>query len=154
MDDFKRATTAAESGTSGGLVPDSDGGDVVPVGVAPVGVTPTGGTPSRARGRDSLLLIAHLQLGDERGIREVRVRNLSEGGLMLELDKVVEVGTPVRLDLRGIGETIGKVAWCTEGRMGIALDSPIDPKKARKPVGGTKPASAPFYARTVSSTGG
>jgi len=149
MDDFKRATTAAGSETSGGLAPASDGGDAVPA-----VVVPAGDTPNRTRGRDSLLLIAHLQLGDEHGVREVRVRNLSEGGLMLELDKVVEVGTPVRLDLRGIGETIGKVAWCTEGRMGIALDSPIDPKKARKPVGGTKSAPVPFYARTVSGTGG
>ncbi|WP_423323645.1 PilZ domain-containing protein [Sphingomonas sp. 4RDLI-65] len=108
---------------------------------------PVDGQQNRARSRDSLLLVAKLQLGNERGIREVRVRNLSEGGLMLELDKVVDVGTPVRLDLRGIGETTGKVAWCTQGRMGIALDSPIDPKKARKPIGGTKPASTPFYAK-------
>ncbi len=101
----------------------------------------------RARGRDSLLLVAQLRLGSEVGIREVRVRNLSAGGLMIELDKIAEVGTPVRLDLRGIGEIAGKVAWCTEGRIGIALDSPIDPKKARKPIGAAKPATTPFYAK-------
>lgn len=101
----------------------------------------------RARSRDSLLLVAQLRLGEERGIREVRVRNLSEGGLMIELDKIAEVGTPVWMDLRGIGEIAGKVAWCTEGRIGIALDSPIDPKKARKPVGLVKPATTPFYAK-------
>lgn len=104
-------------------------------------------TGNRKRSRDSLLLVAQLRLGDERGIREVRVRNLSEGGLMLELDKVVEVGTPVRLDLRGIGETSGKVAWCTAGRMGVALDSPIDPKKVRKPIDGTKPGPVPSDAK-------
>lgn len=101
---------------------------------------PTDIVRNRTRSRDSLLLIAQLQLGTERSTREVRVRNLSEGGLMLELDKIVEVGTVVRLDLRGIGETTGKVAWCTAGRIGVALDSLIDPKKARKPIGGMKNA--------------
>jgi len=64
----------------------------------------------------------------------VRVRNLSEGGLMIELDTPADVGTRVWLDLRGIGEIKGKVAWCTAGRMGIALDTLIDPKKARHPA--------------------
>ena len=108
----------------------------------------------RARGRDSLLLVAQLSLGDEQGVREVRVRNLSEGGLMIELDKVAEVGTPVRLELRGIGEISGKVAWCTQGRIGIALDSVIDPKKARKPVGTaiSTPSLPPFYAKAPPRT--
>lgn len=105
----------------------------------------------RARSRDSLFLMAHLWVGDAPAAREVRVRNLSEGGLMVELDRMVEVGTAVRLDLRGIGEISGKVAWGTEGRLGIALDAPIDPKKARKPVGGAKTAvpTTPFYARVA-----
>ncbi|WP_093398086.1 PilZ domain-containing protein [Sphingomonas sp. OK281] len=89
----------------------------------------------RQRARDSLLLMAELQLGGETRIREGRVRNLSEGGLMIELDKAVEVGTSILLRLRGIGEVSGKIAWYTAGRAGVALDVPIDPKMARKPVG-------------------
>jgi hypothetical protein len=107
----------------------------------------TAAPTKRARGRDSLFLVAQLRLPGDTQSREVRVRNLSEGGLMVELDRMVEVGTPVQLDLRGIGEIIGKVAWGVEGRLGIALDAPIDPKKARKPVGGPKPAVASFYAK-------
>ncbi|TCP98500.1 PilZ domain-containing protein [Sphingomonas sp. PP-F2F-A104-K0414] len=91
--------------------------------------------------RDSLLLVAQCQLGDERIVHEVRVRNLSEGGLMIELDRPAEVGTRVWLNLRGIGEIVGKVAWSMAGRMGIALDKPIDPKKARKPTSGTAKSS-------------
>lgn len=128
MDGFNRGTTGSGATAPADGVSDRD-------------------QTQRARSRDSLFLMAQLRLGDERGIREVRVRNLSEGGLMIELDKIADVGTPVRLDLRGIGEIAGKVAWCTEGRIGIALDSPIDPKKARKSVGGEKAVATPFYAK-------
>ncbi len=104
----------------------------------------------RTRSRDSLFLVAQLRLAGEPSVREVRVRNLSEGGLMIELDRMVAVGTAVTLDLRGIGEITGKVAWCVEGRLGIALDAPIDPKKARKPVGTAKSAAKmPFYAKAA-----
>jgi len=104
----------------------------------------------RTRSRDSLFLVAQLRLAGEQTVREVRVRNLSEGGLMIELDRMVAAGTAVTLNLRGIGEITGKVAWGVEGRLGIALDAPIDPKKARKPVGIAKPAtSTPFYAKAA-----
>ncbi len=39
----------------------------------------------------------------------------------------------VTITLRGIGDVQGKVAWCTEGRIGIALDPLIDPEKVTKP---------------------
>ena len=75
----------------------------------------------------------------------MRVRNLSPGGLMIELRKILATGTEVSLDLRGIGTVDGKVAWCTEGRIGIALNETIDPRAARKPVGVAP--KAPFYVR-------
>ena len=99
----------------------------------------------RTRKRDSLFLSARLQIAGDRAVREVRVRNLSAGGLMAELDRVVEPGTAVTLEMRGLGEMTGTVAWWTHGRLGIALDHPIDPARARKPVGtGT---STPEYAK-------
>lgn len=99
----------------------------------------------RTRQRDSLFLMARLRFDGEAGSRDVRIRNLSEGGLMAEVARMVPVGTEVMLDVRGVGEVTGRVAWCTEGRVGIALDSRIDPKKARKPVGGG--ALTPEYAK-------
>ncbi len=92
----------------------------------------------RSKTRDSLFLMAQLRFAGEDTVREVRVRNLSEGGLMVDCERVKDTGTPVTLDVRGIGEVDGKVAWCTEGRIGIALDRTIDPKKARKPIGKPK----------------
>ncbi len=103
----------------------------------------------RTKSRDSLFLVAKLVFvgSTDTREREVRVRNLSEGGMMAELDKIVDTGTPVSLDLRGIGEVPGKVAWCTAGRIGIAFDHQIDPQKARKPVGtGT---TTPSFAKSM-----
>lgn len=103
----------------------------------------TGG--QRSRKRDSLFLRASLMLEGDPQLYDVRIRNLSEGGLMAELDRVVDADTPVALELRGIGKLSGRVAWCAEGRMGITFDRTIDPQLARKPVGaGTK---TPVYAK-------
>lgn len=92
-------------------------------------------TPVDTRRRDSLFLMAQLRIGADPVASEARIRNLSAGGLMAECPRKVAVATPVWLDLRGIGPVTGKVAWCAEGRLGIALDEPIDPRRARKPVG-------------------
>lgn len=101
----------------------------------------------RARQRDSIFVLAKLRFVGEDRWYDIRVRNLSPGGLMAELARVVEPDTAVELDIRGIGEVGGKVAWCTEGRMGIALDRQIDPHKARKPVtGGT---TTPEYTKPI-----
>lgn len=90
------------------------------------------------RGRDSLFLMANLRV---KGIGEtlsVRVRNLSPGGLMAELPDPVVPDCAVEVEVRGIGWVPGRVAWQTEGRAGIAFDREIDPRRARKPVGGGK----------------
>lgn len=99
---------------------------------------------SRPR-RDSLLLMATMTLADDAHSREVRVRNISEGGLMAELATPVEIGTAITFDLRGIGPVSGRVAWCTQGRVGVSFDRPIDPKLVRKPVGGG--TTTPEYAK-------
>lgn len=93
--------------------------------------------------RDSLFLAATLRL-DKIEV-QVRVRNLSAGGLMAEYADRVESGTPVEINVRGIGWTHGKIAWCAEGRIGIAFENPIDPMLARKPVG--HGASTPNFAK-------
>lgn len=99
-------------------------------------IEPDGTTSGkRERKRDSLFLSARLRLGVDATVHEVRVRNLSAGGLMAELDRAAEPGTPVSLEMRGLGAMTGTVAWCTRGRLGIALSQPVDPARARKPVG-------------------
>ena len=89
----------------------------------------------RGTDRDSLLLKAILRFPNAKDEREVRIRNLSAGGLMAEVPVRVSRGEPVEINLRSIGWITGHVAWVTEGRIGIAFDHPINPKDARKPVG-------------------
>lgn len=100
----------------------------------------------RSTSRDSLLLSAQLRVGDE-AETSVRVRNLSAGGLMAEYPEPVAIGTPVEIEVRGVGWVGGRIAWSAEGRVGIAFDRQIDPKAARKPVGtGT---GTPRYAKAT-----
>ena len=94
-----------------------------------------GSDAQRKRRRDSLFLSAPIRIDGVEQPAPVRVRNLSEGGLMADLPRGAPVGALVELDLRGIGPVTGQVAWCTAGRIGVAFDRPIDPQKARKPVG-------------------
>ena len=89
----------------------------------------------RTATRDSLLLAAmmrHPQLAEP---VKVRVRNLSAGGLMAEYPDPMEAGAPVEIEVRGVGWVSGKVAWSTDGRIGVAFEKEINPKDARKPVG-------------------
>ena len=83
--------------------------------------------------RDSLFLVAKLST-DGLPPEQVRVRNLSAGGLMAEYPAAIANGTKVEIELRGIGAINGRVAWATDGRIGVAFDHAIDPLRARKPV--------------------
>jgi hypothetical protein len=94
------------------------------------------------RGRDSLFLLARLRIAGSPDELSVRVRNLSTGGLMAELPEPVPPDAAVQIELRGLGWQSGRVAWQTEGRAGIAFDRPIDPQRARKPIG-TRTAEDP-----------
>lgn len=89
----------------------------------------------RQRQRDSLFLAAALKVDGIAEATPVRIRNLSEGGLMADLPHGAPVGAVVELELRGVGKVTGQIAWCTAGRVGVAFDRDIDPRKARKPVG-------------------
>lgn len=94
----------------------------------------------RARKRDSLFLLARLRFRDTGRELDVRVRNLSEGGLMAEGLDPLDIGVRLTVEIRNLGVIPGKVAWFTQGRAGIAFDHVVDPRKARKPVGGKRSA--------------
>ena len=119
----------------------------------PVGPLTKDGPASVKRGmnRDSLFLKAILRFQSVKEEREVRIRNLSAGGLMAETPARVMRGEPVEINLRGIGLITGHVAWVTEGRIGIAFDHPINPKDARNPVGATE-HEMPSYLKKLNQT--
>lgn len=116
---------------------------------APNSAVDSDSTIPRNELRDSLFLIATLRVAGAREFRQVRVRNLSAGGLMAEVPSPIPQDLPVELELRGIGIVNGKIAWNAAGRVGIAFDEQIDPKAARKPVGAS--AKTPIYVKSVLS---
>ena len=88
----------------------------------------------RSMDRDSLFLKAVLRFSNTKNEREVRIRNVSAGGLMAEIPTNAPRGERVEIKLHSIGWVSGHIAWVTDGRVGIAFDHPINPKDARKPV--------------------
>jgi hypothetical protein len=84
--------------------------------------------------RDSLFLTATLQVQGLASPITVRVRNLSNGGMMIDGNALLMPGQSVETDLRGIGPVTGMIAWVEAGRAGIAFDDMVDPKMARTPV--------------------
>jgi hypothetical protein len=103
-------------------------------------------TGQRNGARDSLMLAAQFKVADRPEVT-VRVRNLSPGGLMAEYPQPISIGTPVEVEVRGIGWVTGRIAWCAESRVGVAFDGEIDPRAARKPVGTGQ--TTPVYAKPV-----
>ncbi|VXC85918.1 PilZ domain-containing protein [Sphingomonas sp. AX6] len=97
--------------------------------------------------RDSLLLAAQLRFDGDPEIHQVRVRNLSSGGLMAEFAEDVEIGARIQVDVRNIGWVKGRIAWATDGRLGVAFDREVDPMAARKPVGGG--AKTPSFVKPI-----
>ncbi len=96
--------------------------------------------------RDSLLLTAQIKIEGAAPI-QVRVRNLSAGGMMAEYAAPIAIGTRLEGEVPGVGWVAGRIAWAAEGRVGVAFDQEIDPLAARKPVGTGK--TTPTYAKPV-----
>lgn len=106
----------------------------------------------RSVNRDSLLLTAILRFPATQEEWPVRIRNLSAGGLMAELPNGTMRGELVEVNLRSIGWVSGRIAWATEGRLGIAFDIPINPKDARKPVGVSELDIPPYLKKLNAKT--
>ncbi|AQR72785.1 PilZ domain-containing protein [Sphingomonas sp. LM7] len=102
-------------------------------------------TGQRSGSRDSLMLTAQFRIAGDDKVVQARVRNLSSGGLMAEYASPVAAHTPVEIEVRGVGWVKGRIAWVTDGRVGVAFDIEIDPMLARKPVG--KGAQNPAYTK-------
>ena len=69
-------------------------------------------------------------------VMEIRLRNISVTGALIECGKSVAPGTAVAIDIVGVGPVAGKVRWSQAGKFGIQFDETFDlerlaPKKAR-----------------------
>ncbi|MEO0589011.1 MAG: PilZ domain-containing protein [Pseudomonadota bacterium] len=92
------------------------------------------GVETRSVTRDSLFLLASVRV--EQGVEDhrVRVRNLSDGGMMAEGDVFVQRGMRLEIELRNVGKVGGSVAWVQDKRFGIAFDREVDSQRVRKPA--------------------
>lgn len=103
----------------------------------------------RIADRDSLMMIATLRFPATKEEGEVRIRNLSAGGLMAEAPLRVARGEAVEIKLRNIGWLSGSIAWVAEGRIGIAFDHPINARDVRKPNTVANPDEIPRYLQRL-----
>ena len=94
------------------------------------------GVETRSVTRDSLFLLADIRVEQAPETHRVRVRNLSDGGMMAEGSLRVQRGHRVDVTLRNIGNVPGSVAWVQDDRFGIAFDEDVDSQKARRPLQG------------------
>jgi hypothetical protein len=92
------------------------------------------GVETRSVSRDSLFLLADIRIEQGAETHRVRVRNLSDGGMMAEGNLKVQRGHRVDVNFRNIGSVPGSVAWVQDDRFGIAFDEEIDSQKARRPL--------------------
>lgn len=92
------------------------------------------GVETRSVARDSLFLLADIRVEQSAEVCRVRVRNLSDGGMMGEGQLRVQRGHRVSVELRNIGAVGGTVAWVQDNRFGVAFDEEIDSQKARRPL--------------------
>ncbi|HMT41635.1 MAG TPA: PilZ domain-containing protein [Sphingorhabdus sp.] len=107
---------------------------------------------SRTQDRNSLFMKAVLRFPSSGTQGEVRVRNVSSGGLMAEAPVQAIRGEAVEVNLKNLGWVTGKVAWVAESRCGIAFDYPIDPKAARQQIGGnSNDDNIPHYLRKLNN---
>jgi hypothetical protein len=112
------------------------------------------GMPAREQNRNSLLVKAVYRFPTTGEQGEVRVRNISAGGLMAEAPIRAGRGEVVEVQLKNIGWISGKVAWIAESRFGIAFDLPIDPKATQHQAGSNAhDASMPNYLRKLNAQG-
>jgi len=92
------------------------------------------GVETRSVTRDSLFLLADIRVEHSAETQRVRVRNLTDGGMMGEGKLRVQRGHRLTVELRHIGAVGGSVAWVQDNRFGIAFDEEIDSQKARRPL--------------------
>lgn len=92
------------------------------------------GNENRQEPRSSLIILADLRVDGLAFEHRIKVRNLSDGGMMGEGKVGVQRGSSVDVKIRNSGWVSGTVAWVQGTRFGVAflepLASPFDENSA------------------------
>jgi hypothetical protein len=109
---------------------------------------------TRQLSRDSLFVMAKIRADEDAGAEhQVKVRNLSSGGMMAEGSVKVARGSLVSIELRNLGWVQGTVAWKQDDRFGIAFLEEIDPKAVRAPAKSGGDLDTPRFVRPPLKSG-
>lgn len=92
------------------------------------------GVETRSVARDSMFLLADIRVEQSSETHRVRVRNLSDGGMMGEGQLRIKRGHRVLVELRNVGTISGSVAWVQDDRFGVAFDEEINSQLVRRPL--------------------
>lgn len=87
------------------------------------------GIETRNRSRESLFMFAEVQVENLLRTHRIRVRNLSDNGMMGAGELRVVRGSRLTVFLPGADPVTGQVAWVQDDRFGIAFDEEIDSRK-------------------------
>lgn len=101
------------------------------------------------RGKRSLVLLA-AKVRTPGGVIDVRLRNLSRSGALLEAERIPAVATQVTFE-RGETRVPARVAWVSEGRFGLEFLQQIEESEVLVHVGrpsSRQPVQAPVVRRT------
>jgi hypothetical protein len=99
----------------------------------------------RNRRRDSIFLGGAIWFGAGAERHSVRIRNISNTGMMVDFPQSRVKGSPVIAEIKNVGEVAGRVAWYHDGRMGVVFDDEIEADAARiKPA---VPPAAPTFSK-------
>lgn len=77
--------------------------------------------------RQDRFLTAEVSVPGHDGVHQIRVRNLSAGGMMGEGDVAVDRGSQLNIEMPNLGAVTGTVAWTQGARFGVAFAHDIDP---------------------------
>ncbi len=83
--------------------------------------------------RQKLMLLGTLHCG--LGSLEVKLRNISAAGAMVDCEDDLLVGSPVVVELAGGGAVAveARVRWCRSGQIGLLFDRPFDMRLLAEP---------------------
>lgn len=96
------------------------------------------------------MLMANVQMAGWPEQR-VRVRDISAGGLKVNVEVKPATGAAVHIELPGLGWVAGTVVWANERAFGVHFAHPVEAVAARQAVTGdfTAPRIAPAVLRRV-----
>lgn len=106
---------------------------------------------TRTVARDSLFLLAEIELDGADARHRVKVRNLSSGGMMGEGGLRVTPGTHMTIHLRRVAPVKGTVAWVQESQFGVAFADDVDPQAVRGLPNAEIRHDAPRYTRNYNA---